>query len=308
MPRTKEYREYYSTIKNQTPLFHNPWWLDIVCGSDQWIGIVSEKSFLEKKALMPISIRKKWGVKIIQKPPLTTYLGPWWPGFEDLNSTQKDKLAMRLWPDLMQHIPKTIYFHQTFRPEVSLALPFHFNDYSLGTRYTFRLNEMNDLEKVYNNFRKDIRKNILKYQTEIDIEESENTELLYSLITNVYNRKNIKTPFKFSLLNSLYHAGVEENCSKILMAYNENNDPIGGMIYFWDYDTVYLLASGLTEEGRKKSVFPKLVWHAIQTAPGYCTQFDFCGSMMESIAIRNMAFRAKAQSFMDLKKSVFGLV
>ena len=60
----------------EIPLFLRDWWLDAVCGDDNWgVAIVCNGDRVD--GCLPYSIRRRFGWVLIGQPPLTPFLGPW---------------------------------------------------------------------------------------------------------------------------------------------------------------------------------------------------------------------------------------
>ena len=72
-------KEKYRTfcLKNKSvPIFHKDWWLDAVCGVDNWDVILAENKNNEIIAVLPFCIQKKI-FKYIKQPIYTHHLGIW---------------------------------------------------------------------------------------------------------------------------------------------------------------------------------------------------------------------------------------
>ena len=72
----KEKYRLLSEKEESMPLFLRAWWLDAVCGVDNWgVSIVEKGGRIE--AALPYFIDTKLGMKYLIQPPLTQFLGPW---------------------------------------------------------------------------------------------------------------------------------------------------------------------------------------------------------------------------------------
>lgn len=71
----QKYREFCK-IEINIPIFSQDWWLDAVCGENNWDVAIVERGG-EIWATMPYYVKKKWGFTIITMPPLTQKLGPY---------------------------------------------------------------------------------------------------------------------------------------------------------------------------------------------------------------------------------------
>lgn len=70
-----KYRHLLETEKT-IPIFSRDWWMDAVCGEDNWDVLLVEKNG-EIVASMPYYIHKKYGLTVITQPTLTQTNGMW---------------------------------------------------------------------------------------------------------------------------------------------------------------------------------------------------------------------------------------
>ena len=69
------------------------------------------------------------------------------------------------------------------------------------------------------------------------------------------------------------------------MATNQSNLEIGGAVVLIDRTRAYFLIQGVAADYRKSGVPSALLWSAIKYAKQKgCTEFDFAGSVVKSIA------------------------
>jgi len=72
------YRDFCKT-EPTIPIFSKDWWLDAVCGKDNWDVAVVEKGG-QIIASMPYYIVKRRGMRTIAMPKLTQTMGQWGHG------------------------------------------------------------------------------------------------------------------------------------------------------------------------------------------------------------------------------------
>ena len=109
-------------------------------------------------------IVKKFGLTYLTQPPLTQFLGPW---FKDIPGTKYSKRLARekdLTEELLRNLPKYDVFGQNFSPNVINWLPWYWNNFKQTTRYTYRINDLSDLDNVWKGMEPKIRTDIRKAQ------------------------------------------------------------------------------------------------------------------------------------------------
>lgn len=296
------YREYCEAYASDIPLFHQPWWLDAVAGRDQWNGLVSGATFASKPSILPIYSTSKWFFSKIHKPTLTTYQGPIWAGYGMLHPLEQMRVVSKTWPDLIKQIPPTTSFRHTIFPDFQYAYPFHEAGFELGIRYTYTIDLNQPIESIFKNFRRDVKRKLNKTLDNYQIVESSDLSLFFPLLNNVYQRQNQPTPFSYAFLEHLFLSAHEQAQVKLFLLQGSARHTLGGVLLFYDHQRVYLLASGLNEEGRKTGTFQQLIWHTLQYFSTSKQVFDFCGSMMPNIADSNQSMGGLAHTYLEVSK------
>ena len=302
MFNNQKYRDYCNTYAGDIPLFHQPWWLDAVAGKDQWQGLVSNATFSGKASVLPILLTRKWFFSKIRKPLLTTYQGPIWAGYAQLSPLEQMKMVHKTWPELIAKIPASSSFRHTIFPDFQYAFPFHEAGFQVNIRYTYTIDLNQPIELIYKNFRRDVKRKIKKQSGGYQIVESIDLDLFFPLIEQVYQRQNRPTPFTYAFLYHLFSTGRQRAQTKLFLLQDSAQDTQGGVLLFYDHQRVYLLASGLNEEGRRTGAFYPLVWHALQYLSESKQVFDFCGSMMANIADRNSSLGGVPGAYLEVSK------
>ena len=298
MNPTAQYRDWHAAEPTAFPLFHQPWWLDTVCGPGQWEVLLAEHPKHGRRAFLPLTWQRRYGLRIINKPPLTPFLGPLFTHPDD-----RDKLP--LLDDLVRQTPRPLLFKTTFRPEQPMALPFHWAGFQLRTRYTYRLPLQSPRHRLSQGFRRDIRRNIHKGEATFQLTRATDHAALHQLITATFRRQGRPAPITASFLARLTTAASQRGQGDIRLALDAAGDPQGGLFLATDDRYAYLLISGLTEQGRRHGAFPWLLWQVLQALPEQLQGLDFCGSMLPQVATVNAGFGAEVRSYVEVGKKRF---
>ncbi|PSR11908.1 MAG: hypothetical protein DA408_11260 [Bacteroidetes bacterium] len=302
MANNEQYRTYCDTHRADVPLFYQDWWLDAAVGPDRWQGLVSASTFEDKAAIMPVVATRKWGLPTIRRPPLTTYQGPWWAGFQNLATGQQVALIQQLWPELIDQLPQVSHFHQTLFPGLTYAFPFQERGYQLGVRYTYTLDLRPPAAQIFQNFRRDVQRKIRQYGPDSEVVTSTDLASFLPLAEAVYARQGLPLPYRQATLTALFQAAYQRQQARLFVLHHRTEGLVGGLVVFFDAERVYLLQSGISAAGRKTGAFQVLVWAALQHFGPSHQVFDFCGSMIPGIADRNRSLGAVVEVFLEVRK------
>lgn len=284
-----------------TCIFCQPWWLEAVAPGCWDISVV--KRGQEVAAVMPYTYKVRLGrYRLLEMPTLTPYLGPWLR-----NSEAKYAVRLGEEKDLMTEIVKALppfaVFHQGFHPSVKNWLPFYWNGFKQSTRYTYVIDPSKPTEEWWKETRDNIKTDIRKAKEKVQVVESDDVHQLYKLCEATFHRQAKYPPFSEELLGRIDGACMKEGARKILFAVDEQGRTHAGIYIVWDHTTVYYLLSGGDPELRNSGATSLLVWTAIEFALSQNKQFDFEGSMVESIERFVRAFGARQVPYLEVCKT-----
>ncbi len=293
-PSTKfQYRDFCRGA-NDVPFFHQPWWLDAVCGQEGWGVLKADGPSGKPAAFMPLPVQVKWGLTVMTKPPLTPFLGPW------ILEKAKEERYLR---ELAETVPANWYFNQTWRAGYNNWLPFYWAGYRQTTRYTHQLLLPADRNEVIERFRPDVRQKIRKAKKQgIIIRETDEPELLFRLVRKTFEHQNRSAPFRRGLWEKLWAAVHEAGCGMMLLAEGPDGVAHAGLLLLWDHACAYQLIAGTDPARRSSGAYQLLVEEEVRHVPAHCSVLDFCGSMLPAIAIVNKAFGAAPTPYFQLYK------
>jgi hypothetical protein len=276
----QKYIEFCKKEKD-IPIFSQYWWLDSVCGKDNWDVAIVEKGG-EIWATMPYYIKKKFGFTLITMPPLTQTLGPYIKYPKNQKYYKKLSWEKELMNSLIDQLPKFDYFYQQWHYSLTNWLPFYWRGFRQTTRYTYIIENfaVKELEK---NFETDIRRRIKKATNlGIKIIESNNLEEFYRLNKMTFERQKIKIPYRLDFIKHLYKNLKDFNLVKINFAKYEN-EMIAANFLVYDNNSVYYLMGGIDFTKKSLGAMDLLQYESIKFALNNKKIFNFEGSMIKSI-------------------------
>jgi lipid II:glycine glycyltransferase (peptidoglycan interpeptide bridge formation enzyme) len=300
MTNKQKYEIFCKT--ESVPIFLQYWWLNTVCGNDNWDVAIVEKNN-KIIASMPYFKTKKMMFNMIFMPKLTQFMGPFliYPKgqkYERKLSYEKEILTI-----LIEQLPNYDFFYQNFHYSITNWLPFYWKGFKQTTRYTYIIEDTSNLELIFSNFRSNIKTDIKKAQKKVKIEKSLDIGSFYEINKMTFERQNMKIPYTFDFLESIHKECLSHNCSKLYLAKDKDNIIHAAIYVIWDKTTMYYLLSGGNPKYRNSGATSLLIWEAIKDASKMGLKFDFEGSMIEPIERFFRAFGAKQVPYFQITKA-----
>ena len=287
--------------KEPIPIFMQPYWLDSVCEYGmEWDVLLYEKGG-EIWGSFVYCIKKKYGFTLITMPKLTQFLGPY------IKYSKGQKYYKRLsWEkEIMNYfidkLPKFDYFSMNFHYSITNWLPFYWRGFKQTTRYTYVIDKKVSLEELSKNFETDVRRRRRRKAEKlgIKIEESDNIDMLYNLAKMTFERKEADIPYSLSFLRNIYNKN-KDNIKINLAKYKDNY--IAGNLLLIDRENVIYLVGGIDANYKDSGAMDLVQYESIKFALENDKNFDFEGSMIESIEKYFRSFGAVQKPYFNITK------
>lgn len=284
------------------PLFMRPWWLDATCGQHSWdVSLVKRGAKI--RAALPYVLKRRFGLRLIGQPLLTQFLGPWFSGDETMkNELGWQKEAMG---ELVDGLPPYDIYRQNWSPQVTNWLPFFWKGFSQTTRYTYRLNDLTNGERLWCGLRENIRREIRKAQArfKLKVRTDLSVDLLLELNQMTFDRQGKQPAHSAEDMRKLDAVCATQNARRIFIAEDEDGKHHAGIYTVWDKQTTYYLMGGGNPDLRNSGATSLCMWEAIQFAANVSRRFDFEGSMIEAVERFFRAFGAEQCPFFAVTKT-----
>lgn len=299
MENRKKYREFCQK-ESDIPLFSQPWWLDAVCGKDNW-----EVALVEKGgnifASMPYYIEKKRGLTIIKNPKLTQTLGIYFKYPKNQKYYKKLSFEKEMMTKLIEKLPKFDKFTKSFNYNTTNLLPFYWKGFSINVNYTYTIENIS-LEDLEKGFETDIRRRRRKAQEYgVEVFESNDIDKFYELNSMTFIRQNTNIPYSLEFVRNIYKETQKYKASKIFFAkYNEQI--IAASFLVFDKKHIYYIMGGIDPEKKDLGGMDLVQYESIKFALDSNRVYDFEGSMIESIEKYIRSFGAIQKSYFQVSK------
>lgn len=283
-------------------IFEESWWLDAVCGPGNW-GEVRVERGGAVQARLRYSIARKFGFQVLSVPTLTQTLGPW---ISDTGATVASDLGRQkdLCEELIDQLPPHALFEQSFHRSVVNWLPWYWRGFEQTTCYSYRLEDLSNLERVWKGFQENIRREIrkaerrhsLKVRTDLGLEEFLNLDEM------TFKRQGMPLPYSRDLVRRLDAACAERGRRRIFFVQAPDGRLHAAVYMVWDENSAYYLMGGSDPTLRNSGAGSLAIWAAIQHAATVSRSFDFEGSMVEPIERFFRAFGGRQVPYFQVRR------
>ena len=301
---SKEKYIKFCKFEKDIPIFSCNWWLDAVCGEDNWDVELFEKGG-EIFASMPYYKIRKARFNLLIMPKLTQTLGIYIKYPKSQKYYKKlswEKKAMSM---IINKLPKVDYFSQNFHHSIGNWLPFYWAGYEQTTRYSYLIDATAGgvMDLVEDGFENDIRRRIKKtISSGVEVFEGEDIGLFYELNKMTFARKSVDMPYSFEFIGNLYKKCKENNAVKMFFAKDKNGAILAASFLVHDKNVVYYLMGGINPAKKELGAMDLVLFESIKFAMQSKRAFDFEGSMIESIEKYFRAFGAIQKPYYSISK------
>ena len=298
-------KEKYSQFceKTYVPIYSLPWWMDAVCGSENW-DVWLYESGGEVSAAMPYYLEDREFGLYVTKAPLTQNNGiifRYPPGQRVVAQAKFEERVIRA---AMMHVDSMglAVYEQQYQTTFTNWLPFYWSNCTAFPRYTYVIDKEKSIEDAWKYVspkqRSVIRKGAKAVISYADIDKA----TFYQLHREVFVRQGLECPFSEELWSRLYTACLDRNRCRALGAMREDGSIASVIFLVWDERRMYHLLGGGMADFRAEDTYAALVWHAIELSREMGLTYDFEGSMRERISKSFREFGGTPELYFRIRK------
>lgn len=297
--------KYRSLCRRESsiPMGSQDWWLDSTAGEANWDVVIVEKNG-EVLAALPYVVRRKCGLVILTQPPLTQSLGPW---LREKAVKYAKRLAREkeLMQALIDQLPRYAYYEQRWHYLVTNWLPFYWRGFEQTTRYTYVIEELNNLDRVWDNISSSYRNKVRKAEKLVEVRTDLSIDQFYSINMLTFSRQGISPPYSQEIVRRHDAALAERSQRRIFSAHDSSGAIHSALYLIWDNESSYLHMVGEDPLKRNSGAGIFLIWEAIRFTSQELglDRFDFEGSMIENVERVRRDFGAKQLPYFCVRKT-----
>jgi hypothetical protein len=288
------------SIAPANTVFEQPWWLDAVA-EDGWGESVVRRGD-EIVARLPYARRRRHGLDAIAPPALTQVLGPWLAP-SDGKYARRLETEKKVLTELIEGLPPADLVRLNLSTRLTNWLPFYWAGYEATVRYTYRLEDLSDLDRVRSDFQEHVRRGIRKAEGAVTIDPDFPLDDLLRLDARTYARQGLRPPYPESLVRRLDAACAARGARRILGAVDGDGRAHAALYVVWDEETLYPIINGRDPDLQAFGANTLLYWEAITLASGVSRVFDFEGSMIEPVEHFVRGFGGRQTPFFTVWKA-----
>jgi lipid II:glycine glycyltransferase (peptidoglycan interpeptide bridge formation enzyme) len=302
MTNKEKYRDLCKKEKS-IPIFSKDWWMDAVCGENNWDVLSVEKGG-QIVASLPYYLRKRGKIRFVTQPPLTQTNGIWIKYPPNQKYCKKLSYENKVMTEIINQLDELNldYYNQNFYYSITNWLPFYWKGFKQTTRYTYVIEDLEYIESVFLNFRKSRREDIKKVEKIISIVDNFTLKDFYEMNKLTFKRQNLNIPYSFELINKIDVACKKNKCRKMFFAVDKKNKVHAAMYCIYDDISVYLIMSGADPKLRHKNAESLIIFEAIKYASKNNLKLDFEGSMIQGVEQVNRSFGAIQKPYFNISK------
>lgn len=301
-----KYRRLCET-ETSIPIFSQAWWLDTVCGKDNWdVLLIEEKGKIQ--AALPLYIPCRG---IISMPSYTQTMGPWFAlESDDTKYTKALSRRQALNKQLLDKLGACSYFLQNFHYCITDWLPFYWVGYKQTTRYTYLLKGLQQPDLIWENMSPNIRRNITKAKEKyhITVKKGISIDEFLHVQEQTFERQGISNKSDTQVLIRLIHTCRQRGQGDIWGGYDEQGHLHAAAFIVWQESSAWYLAGGGDPALRKSGAHSLILWECIRYVSQFTDRFDFEGSMIPGVERFFRKFGAIQTPFFTISKGKLSLV
>lgn len=284
-------------------IYSQPWWLDAICGRDNWDVWLYRKGN-DILAAMPYYMEQRGAYRYITKAPLTQVNGITFAHEETSKRQTRAAFEEKVVDAMAQWLDTAGFdvYEQQYAHTFTNWQPFFWNRFSCITRYTYLIEDTSDMEAVFAGYSTNLRKNIRKGEKHAKEIRELDADTFYAEHEKIYTKQGLSCPFSYELWLRLYNACRDQGCARALAVINQE-ERISSLAFFvWDDRYVYFLMGGAVPEFSGDNTFSYLMHRGIELASRTGKGFDFEGSMIRRVAKAMREFGGVPSPYYRIRK------
>lgn len=295
----KKYRDLCQT-DSTIPIFSKSWWLDAMCAENHWDVIIIEKGG-EIVAAFPYYYKVKYRLKCITMPNFTPRMGIWLKYGDKTKVIKQMTFEKEIIDKILAQIPSYDYFNIFFPYTFTNWLPFYWNGFKQMTYYSYVIDDLTDLDKVFNSFEHSKRKNIKKSENIVEVKFDLNAKDFYENHMMTLHKQGRKISYSFELFKRMYDDCYNNNAGRTIYAVDNVGNIHSALFVVWDNNSAYDLISTIDPDFRNSGSATLLIKKFIEYLSDKTEKFDFEGSMIEGVENSFRQFGTTQHQYFNIK-------
>ena len=294
----KEHYSQWARTQLSLPIFMQPEWMEVVCAGKAW-DVLLVRNDEEIVAALPYLDRKKMWMRFVLMPQLTQIGGIWLDERREWSASEIDEVCDAIRQQLADL--KLCYYYQHYPINSPCPNKLESMGFKVYKRVTYRIYELQDLDKVIDSFSKN-KKRQLQKALSLHAERGWTGEEFYCYLQACFAQRKKKTRYSREFLLVLEQKMRKRGQAEILTIRNADNEVYAAALLVWDKQRLYYLAPVFSPDKQESGASSLLVLEAIKIAREKGLIFDFEGSMIKGVANHYKQFGSTATTYYGVEK------
>ena len=253
-------------------IFHEEWWLDAATGGNFDVAevIVGGRTV----GRLPFHLRSRFGIRIMNMPHLTYFLGP---AIEEGEGNPNNRFLKRLeiTRELIERLPRTPW--QYFKCHAGIKDVIGFQEHGFRTYVQFTHEVTPDpVDVLWQRMRDKTRNVIRRAEERFSVGELNDPFEFMRLFEHNLELKGLQNGLDGTSCRKLLSLSLERHRGRILAARDEDGQVVAANFCVWDeLSCFYLLSTRSDNSGNGAGAL--LIWEAIKDSAVRGLVFDFAG-------------------------------
>lgn len=300
----KEYREYCEKNKDRIYIFQQAYWLDAVAGSENWDVLLYKKDVDIMAFFVFCYTKEKKGIRI-SNPQLTQFTGlhiEYPQGQKVVKKYNFEKEVMNYFIDELEKLD-LIEMNLSFSIDINNWQPFYWKGFNQTTYYSFRIENIKNIDRIESEFSAAKKKNIKKaLRSNLTIKYDLPAKDFYENHKLTLAKQNQKISYSFELFERIYNAVYNKKNGRVIYAVDKKDNITAALFVVWNPKCAFDLISTIDPDYRNNGSATLLVFEIIKLLSQQVEAFDFEGSMIEGVANSFAQFGAALKPYYRISK------
>lgn len=279
--------------------------METVCAGKSWdVALAYQGDTLT--GVLPYLCNRRLGMTYILQPQLTQFSGPLFFYPQDCNESQRLDFEKQTLDSLLDQLEavKPAYVLMHCSPAVTNWLPFYWRGYSQTTRYTYRLDDISDPQRLFDAFDPEKRqRKIRRYADSTTVRFDMSPADFATLHQKYWTAKGKKDLLDTAFIEHVCRTAIERGNGVIASLYDEQGRLLVARFVAYDSRCAYALLSACDLQLHRSGHNETLIWRLLQYLSDKTQAFDFEGSMDSGIEYFYRSFGARQTPFFAITKN-----
>lgn len=281
-------------------IFEQPWWLDAVAGDWDEIVVQDNGTVIGR---LPVCYGKNR--KRIELPPLTQTCGVWLKTDSGLSHSEQCNQIKDVIERLLEQIPASLSIDIALNSSLQYFLPFYWKGFSIRPRISYRIEDLTNLDTVYQNFARNIKRDIKNAEKKLSVLEDASADILIDIMEKTFAAQGRRYPISHQVIRNIMAESLNHDAGKMFYAVDNDGNIHASAYFVYDKHTFYYLLGGKDSKFKNSNAQTLILWKAIQYASTVSEVFDFEGSMVEGIETFFRRFGSTPVIYYEVKRQSF---